>query len=209
MLLWVFDVDRSAHPVALVTGGCRRIGAEICRLLHKSGFDVIIHFRSSLSEAQDLAHDLNSVRRDSAKLLPLDLRLEDAAELACRFVQDWRSRLDLLVNNASVFYPTACDDLHKHPQAWSEILDVNLKAPYLLSLRLADWLRQNSGCIVNITDIHGDRPLKNYPIYSISKAGLIMMTKSLARELAPHIRCNAVSPGSIVWSDNMDEALKK
>ncbi len=197
-----------AGKVALVTGGTRRIGAEICRMLHAQGMNLVVHYRSSKSDAHVLQEELLARRPDSIMLVQGDL-LNGAKldNLVFETVEGF-GQLDVLVNNASSFYPTPIGQAtHKH---WDELVGSNLQAPFFLSQAAAPHLRKSSGCIVNIVDIHGERPLKNYPIYCLAKAGLIMMTKSLARELGPEVRVNAVAPGTILWPENdLDEITKQ
>lgn len=185
--------------VALVTGSARRIGAEIVRTLHRAGLRVIVHYNRSGRDAQALAGELNALRNDSARTLQGDLRDCRALPAMAQHAIGLWGRLDVLVNNASGFYPTPVGEITE--AHWEDLLGANLKAPLFLSQAVADELRQRRGCIVNIVDIHGDRPLKDYPVYSIAKAGLVMMTKALARELGPDVRTNAVAPGAILWPE--------
>lgn len=185
--------------VAIITGSARRIGAITAQYLHDAGMRVIIHYSNSEEEALQLATSLNQKRINSATLLQADFSqsldmVEFAAKAASLF-----GRLDTLVNNASQFYSTPINQIDE--KAFDHLLHVNLKMPFLLSQACAPYLRETKGSIVNITDIHGNCPLREYGIYSISKAGLIMATKVLAKELAPHIRVNAVSPGAILWPE--------
>jgi pteridine reductase len=197
---------RPAQKTAIVTGGAIRIGAAITRELHDMGMDVVIHFNSSTTAANTLAQELNAARPDSAHLLQSDLR-EPAA---CRtlIVQAYliNKRIDVLINNASVFYSTPLQDFTTSD--WDELMNVNLMAPLFLAQAAAPYLEQNRGCIINLADIYADQPLKNHIIYNISKAGLVMLTKSLALELGPVVRINAISPGAIFWHDNMNESEK-
>jgi len=192
-------MTNSSPHVALVTGAARRIGAECVRHLHQSGLNIVLHYRNSDKEAKHLAQELNQSRPDSVALVQGDL-LEIAAipGLIKQAIAHW-GRLDVLVNNASTFYPTPVGEITDND--WDTLIGPNLKAPLFLAQAAADELRRNQGCIVNIADIHAERPLKNYPVYSIAKAGLVMLTKSLARELAPEIRVNAVAPGAILWPE--------
>ncbi len=184
---------------ALVTGGAHRIGKQICRALHQQQFNLIIHYHHSQDAAQTLADELNAQRQNSASILQADLRkLEDLERLSQQV-----GSLDLLVNNASVFYPTTIQEMNL--EDYDEIMNTNLRAPLLLSSALTETLTTNQGCIINIVDIHAQRPLKNYPIYSISKAALSMMTQTLAKELAPAVRVCGISPGSILWPENEAE----
>ncbi len=197
-----------AGKVALVTGGTRRIGAEICRTLHAQGMNLVVHYRSSKLDAHALQVELLARRPDSVMLVQGDLlNGANLRNLVSKTVEDYK-RLDVLVNNASSFYPTPVGDAtDKH---WDDLIGSNLRAPFFLSQAAVPHLKKSGGCIVNIADIHGDRPLKNYPIYSIAKAGLIMLTKSLARELGPEVRVNAVAPGTILWPENeLDEITKQ
>ena len=181
---------------ALITGGAQRIGAQIAQTLHDNGFNIIIHYRHSKQAAEALAQALNAQRSDSAEIIQAELSsLKDIQALSKSIDQ-----LDVLVNNASVFYPTPVEEADQ--DTWHNIMDTNVMAPFFLSQSLTNTLRKTSGCIINIIDIHAERPLKNHAIYNISKAGIAMMTKSLAKELAPEIRVCGVSPGSILWPEN-------
>ncbi len=184
---------------ALVTGGAHRIGAQICRTLHDNNFNVIIHYKNSASAAQDLATELNNKRKNSASIIQADLSNIKSIEKLCSAINS----LDVLINNASVFYPTPISEINK--DSYQQIMNTNLMAPLFLSTTLADKMSDNNGCIVNIVDIHSQRPLKNYTIYNISKAAIAMMTKTLAKELAPKLRVCGVSPGSILWPENSAE----
>lgn len=184
---------------ALITGGAHRIGAQICRTLHKNDYHVIIHYRNSSQAAQNLANELNNVRHNSASTLPAELSNIQAVNKLCDAIKS----LNLLINNASVFYPTPINELNQHD--YQSIMDTNVMAPLFLSSALSDKLAQNQGCIINIVDIHSERPLKNHAIYNISKAAIAMITKTLAKELAPNIRVCGVSPGSILWPKNVAE----
>ena len=193
--------------VALVTGGAHRIGAGIVRTLHQAGMNVGLHFRSSQQAAQQLADALNEIRADSVVLFQADLlATRRLPRLIAKVVDAW-GRLDVLVNNASSFYPTPLD--HAGEREWDELLNSNLKAPFFLAQAAAPHLKACHGCIVNIADIHGERPLKDHPIYSVAKAGKIMLTKALARELGPEVRVNAVAPGAILWPERgIDDVTK-
>ncbi len=191
-------------PVALITGAARRIGAAIARGLHQHDYRVAIHYRHSDREARALADDLNDRRLDSAIILKADLdRLTDIESLAEDTLAHW-GRLDVLVNNASSFYPTPVGDASA--EQWDDLINSNLKAPFFLTQALADELRLRQGCVINITDIHADRPLIKHPIYCAAKAGNAMLTKSLARELAPGVRVNGIAPGAILWPEAADES---
>ena len=183
----------------LVTGGARRIGAAIVRRLHAAGASVVIHFRGSAPAAQSFAAELNAQRADSAALAQADLTQSRLLEgLIAEATQAW-GRLDALVNNASTFYPTAVGKIDG--EAWDDLVGTNLKAPLFLSQAAAGELRRTRGCIVNIIDIHAEWPMRGHVVYNVAKAGLAMLTRSLARELAPEVRVNGVSPGTIVWPE--------
>jgi pteridine reductase len=189
--------------VALVTGGARRVGAEICRTLHGHGMNLVIHYRSSRDDAHALKVELERARQSSVAIVRGDL-LDAAAypEIVAEAVAA-HGRLDALVNNASTFYPTPLGEASI--AEWDDLMGTNLRAPFFLAQAAAPHLRKHGGCIVNIADIHGERPIKRYPIYSAAKAGLIMLTKSLARELAPDVRVNAIAPGTIMWPEGAAE----
>lgn len=193
-------MTEQTEPVVLVTGGAKRVGAAIVKRLHREGWRVAIHYRASASEADALAAALNAVRAGSAVTLQADLLDTSAlAALIERCVTSF-GRLDALINNASTFYPTAMDALTE--QDWSTLIGSNLKAPLFLSQAAAPRLRKTHGCIVNITDIHTERPMPGYVIYNVAKAGLRGLTLALARDLAPDVRVNAVAPGPIEWPDD-------
>ncbi len=192
---------------ALITGAAKRIGAACARLLHSEGYNVFIHYRASALEAQQLCNELNQQRPDSARIIQADLlsmaELEAVAGEVCKV---WGG-IDVLVNNASSFYPTAVTEVTE--RQWDELLGSNLKVPFFLAQALAKTLTANKGCIVNIVDIHAERGLSGYPVYSIAKAGLAAMTKVLAKELGPAVRVNGVAPGAILWPDNdLSESAK-
>ena len=184
---------------ALITGGAARIGAQIVKTLHHNKFNIIIHFNHSNDKAQLLCDELNTIRANSVEIVSGDLNnIEELNSLV-----DSIKSLDLLVNNASVFYPKSVGD--SEMQDWDDVLNINLRAPFFLSKGLSKTLSKNDGSIINIIDIHSDRPLKKHAIYNISKAGLKMLTQTLAKELAPRIRVNGVSPGSILWPQDSAE----
>ncbi|MBF69178.1 MAG: pteridine reductase [Gammaproteobacteria bacterium] len=187
------------NKVALITGGAQRIGAQLCRTFHESGFNVIIHYRNSATDAETLAEELNGYRRDSARPLAADLLAEDYKRIAdvCR---DTWGRLDCLVNNASEFYPNDLPGATN--DEWDTLVGINLKVPFFLSQALHPALRESAGSIVNVTDIYANKPLHGYSIYCIAKAGLSMLTQSMAKEFAPDVRVNAIAPGAILWPGN-------
>ncbi len=184
---------------ALITGGAQRIGAQITQTLHNNDYNVIIHYRHSEKEAQALAQKLNQQRVNSATIVQAELSDISALQKLSNSID----HLDVLVNNASVFYPTPMSETNQND--WHKIINTNLMAPFFLSQSLMQVLSESDGCIINIVDIHAQRPLKNHAIYNISKAGVAMMTKTLAKELAPKIRVCGVSPGSILWPENEAE----
>ena len=186
----------------LITGAAKRIGAACARLLHSEGYNVFLHYKSSKEAAFLLCQDLNGIRINSARIMQADLldssQLEALANEACLA---WGG-IDVLVNNASSFYPTAMSEVND--QQWDDLIGSNLKAPFFLAKLLVDTLVKNQGCIVNLVDIHAERGLKGYPVYSIAKAGLVAMTKVLAKELGPDIRVNAIAPGAIIWPETLE-----
>lgn len=192
----------SSEKVALVTGAGRRIGAAICRNLHSAGWNLVIHCHKSLAEANQLADDLNAQRENSATVVQANLnKMLDIQLLANTAIAAW-GHLDALINNASSFFPTQVQTASE--EQWDNLLSSNLKAPFFLSQAVADELRQRRGCIINISDIFAARPMPGHAIYSIAKAGNSMLTKSLALELAPEVRVNAVAPGAILWPENIN-----
>ena len=184
---------------ALITGGAARIGAQIVKTLHHNQFNIIIHCNQSKDKAQLLCDELNAVRANSVEIVLGNLNNIDELD---SLVNSIRS-IDLLVNNASVFYPKSVED--SEMKDWDDVMNINLKAPFFLSKGLSKKLSKNDGSIINIIDIHSERPLKKHAIYNISKAGLKMLTQTLAKELAPKIRVNGVSPGSILWPQDSAE----
>ncbi|CAI8803868.1 pteridine reductase [Methylococcus capsulatus] len=198
------SVGPAAGKVALITGAARRVGAAIAAHLHDQGYRIIVHYHRSETDAATLCDDLNRRRNDSAAAIGADLLVLEALEpLVAAAARRW-GRLDALVNNASVFYPTPMGSVTS--QQWDELLGSNLRAPFFLVQHALPWLSANRGCVVNLVDIHADRPLKNHPAYSIAKAGLVALTRSLAKELAPAIRVNAVAPGAILWPEQGTDA---
>lgn len=184
----------------LITGAAKRIGAACARLLHSEGCNVFLHYRSSQEAALQLCDELNEIRPDSAKIMQADLLDISELEALAKAAGIAWGGIDVLVNNASSFYPTAVASVTE--QQWDELLGSNLKAPFFLAKLLAETLTKNNGCIVNIVDIHAERGLPDYPVYSIAKAGLAAMTKILAKELGPAVRVNGVAPGAVIWPDN-------
>jgi pteridine reductase len=198
---------RLSGKTALVTGAARRVGSAIARTLHEAGANVVLHYRSSAEDAAELARELNHIRAGSAAVVSGDLlEINQMPALAQAATQAFGG-LDILVNNASSFYPTPVGDITEID--WDDLIGTNLKAPLFLTQAVAPALHANQGLVLNLADIHGMRPLRRHPVYSVAKAGLIMLTKSLARELGPHIRVNAIAPGPVLWpEDGLDTALQ-
>jgi len=184
---------------ALITGGAARIGAQIVKTLHHNQFNIIIHCNQSKDKAQLLCDELNLIRANSVEIVSGNLNNIDELDSLVSSIES----IDLLVNNASVFYPKSVED--SEIKDWDDVININLKAPFFLSKGLSKTLSKNDGSIINIIDIHSERPLKKHAIYNISKAGLKMLTQTLAKELAPRIRVNGVSPGSILWPQDSAE----
>jgi pteridine reductase len=197
----------SSTRAALVTGAAARIGATVAQTLHARGCDVMLHYNSNGEGAQRLADRLNAERAGSACLAQADLSSPGGVETLVGAVRAELGRLDILVNNASRFYPTAVGETLAWQ--WEDLVNSNLRGPYFLVQGLLDELRTAGGTVVNIIDVHGERPLRRHSVYCISKAGLAMMTRSLARELGPAIRVNGVSPGAILWPEHEPEAAEK
>lgn len=193
--------------VALITGAARRIGAAIAQILHAEGMNLVLHYHSSREAAHALQQQFNSKRENSAVLFQTDLLHTGKLNCLIRDAEKFWGRLDVLVNNASTFYPTPVGSITE--DNWDDVIGTNLKAPLFLSQAAAPALERQGGCIVNITDVHGDRPLKTYNVYSVAKAGLVMLTRALARDLGPKIRVNAVAPGAIMWPEHgLDDVAK-
>lgn len=185
--------------VAMITGGARRIGAAIAELLHHEGMNVVLHYNASEEEAVELCDKLNRLRPNSAITLQGDLLLSEIDKSLVQTAYQTWGRLDVLVNNASRFYRTPFGKVTEY--AWDDLMISNLRAPFFLSQAAAPYLAETKGRIINIADIHSWRPMKNYSVYCISKTGILMLTKALAKELAPQIVVNAIAPGSIVWPE--------
>ena len=195
------------NKVVLITGAAHRIGATTARMLHAVGMNILLHYRHSREAAEALQTELNDLRPDSVNLLQADLHdTQSLPGLVEEAIKIW-GRLDVLINNASSFYPTPIGSVTE--AQWDDLIGSNLKAPLFLSQAAAPHLRQHQGCIVSIVDIHAERPLKEFPVYSMAKAGLVMLTKSLACELGPEVRVNAVAPGAILWPEHLGEAEKE
>ena len=188
-----------AGKVALITGAAHRIGAHIARRLHAERMDVVLHYRRSAGAALALQSELEATGPGAVLTLQADLHHTDELPGMIAQVEQWHGRLDLLVNNASTFYPTPLERATE--KQWEDLLGINLKAPFFLARHAATLLRASGGAVINLVDIHAERPLKDHPIYSIAKAGNAMMVKALARELGPQVRVNGVAPGAILWPE--------
>lgn len=192
----------------LITGGARRVGAEIARTLHGAGANLLIHYRNSGADAGALARQLNDRRAGSAAVARADLLDTAVGEALVAAALREFGRLDILINNASTFYPTEMGRVT--PAEWDDLLGSNLRAPFFLAQAAAPSLKASRGLIINIVDIHALRPLKRHPVYSIAKAGLAMLTRSLARELGPEVRVNGIAPGPILWPESaMEQDLQR
>ena len=192
--------DSLAGRTVLITGGARRVGAAIARRLHAAGANVLVHYRDSEAEAAKLEAELNAVRAKSAAKVKAELLAPIAPRALVSAARDAFGRLDVVVNNASSFFPVEVGAIE--PSHWEELLGSNLRAPLFICQEAAPKLAEHGGCIVNIVDIHAERPLKGYAVYSVAKAGLAALTRSLAVELAPHVRVNGVAPGAIAWPED-------
>jgi pteridine reductase len=197
-----------ADKAVLITGAARRLGAAIARGLHAEGARVCIHFHRSAREAEQLCDELNDLRAYSATRAGADLLDLKTLPGIVEHVTETFGRLDVLINNASTFYPTLVDKAL--PAQWEDLIGSNVRAPFFLTQAALPHLRRSQGLVVNIIDIHGQRPLPMHPIYSTAKAALAMLTRSLARELGPEVRVNGVAPGPILWPDRgISDALKE
>jgi pteridine reductase len=196
-----------AGKAVLITGGAKRVGAEIARELHAAGANLAIHYRRSASQAEELVAEFNSARARSAAAVQAELLDTDRLPALVEFAVRSFGALDVLVNNASTFYPTRVGKIT--PAAWDDLLGTNLKVPLFLSQAAAPALRETGGLILNIVDIHALRPLRDHTVYCIAKAGLHMLTRSLAKELGPEIRVNGIAPGPILWPEGEGDSPKR
>jgi len=195
-------------PVALITGAARRIGAEIARRLHATGMNIVLHYQHSQDDAARLQSTFNQRRANSAITVQGDLCVAADRDRVIALAQTTWERLDVLINNASTFYATPVGSITEDD--WDDLLGTNLKAPLFLSQAATPALRAHHGCIENIVDIHAQTPMAEHPVYCAAKAGLAMLTRSLARELGPEVRVNGVSPGAILWpADQIDTAARE
>lgn len=193
--------------VALITGASRRIGLAISHVLHSAGMNIVLHYHTSGSEAEKLAQELNKKRDHSAFTVQADIAVSGSEQMVVTKAAEYWDRLDVLVNNASRFYRTEVGKVSDF--AWLDLMNSNVRAPFFLAQAAAPYLRQVNGTIINITDIHAESPVKEYSVYCISKAALLMANKALARELGPEIRVNAVAPGAIVWPEGENTLSEK
>ncbi len=189
----------AAHPVALITGAAKRVGAQIARRLHAAGYDLALHHRRSPDAAQALATELEAARAGSVHVLCAELGDTAALPALVEAAVARFGRLDALVNNASAFYPTPIGSVT--PAQWDDLFAANAKGPFFLAQAAAPHLRASSGAIVNLADIYGERPLAQHTVYCMAKAALVMLTQSLARELGPEVRVSAVAPGAVMWPE--------
>lgn len=195
----------SDKPTLLITGAAKRLGAETAQKFHSAGYNIALHYRQSKTAAQALADKLNDIRENSCEIFAADLdQLDQIEKLAADTVERFGS-IDTLINNASSFYPTKIGTATE--QQWNDLISSNMKAPFFLAQACAPHLSKAKGCIINIVDIYSEKALANHTIYCMAKAGLNMMTQSLALELAPNVRVNGVSPGAILWPSEGDSAM--
>jgi len=191
--------NEKVRKIVFITGAARRLGNATALKLHSYGMDIIVHCNNSSKDADDLVLEMNNKRKKSAISLKYDLRdFENYVDIKTKLGEKW-SNIDVLINNASTFYPTEIPNATL--DEWNDLHDVNLKSPFFLSKLFYGELKKNNGSIINIIDIHADKPLEGFSIYTVAKAGLKMLTKSLAVEFGPEIRVNGISPGSILWPE--------
>ena len=195
-----YRTSQSSTRTALVTGAARRIGACIAETLHQRGCDVFLHYHSSSDSVDDLAARLNKIRPDSATVVQADLGSSDDIENMADQVRSATDSLELLVNNASQFFPTTVGSTSA--QEWDDLMNSNLRGAYFLTQALLPELAVAGGSIVNLLDVHATRPMRGHAVYCMAKAGLQMMTLALAKELGPQVRVNGVAPGAILWPEN-------
>ena len=188
------------NKIVLITGGAKRVGATICRELHSHGANLMIHYNTSKQEAKALQAELNLQRTDSVSIIQADLLNTPIASSLIKEVTQRFGKLDILINNASTYEPTEIGNINE--DNWNDLIGSNLKAPMFLAQAAAKILKESHGCIINITDMHIEHPKKGYVVYSVAKAGLVTLTKSLAQELSPEVRVNAVAPGPVLWPEN-------
>ena len=191
----------------LITGGVKRIGLSIARLLHANNYNIIITYNKSSKQAREILNELNKKSKNSCQIIKVDFsRIQNFSDFS-KNVLKYYGRLDVLINNASRFYPTKINQVNE--KSWLDLIDTNLKAPLMLAKIFYPELKKKRGNIINIIDIHIDPPLKDHIIYNISKAGLLALTKTLAKDLAPQVRVNGVSPGAIMWPEADENKTQK
>ena len=195
------------NKVVLITGGARRIGAETANYLHSKGMNIIITYSKSVSAAKSLKKMLNTKRENSCDIYKVEFNSKVDFKKTSKNILKIFGRIDYLINNASKFYPTKINDITE--KVWLDTIDTNIKTPLFLSKNLHKELKKRKGAIINVIDIHVEPPLKDHIIYNISKAGLLALTRTLAKDLAPQIRVNGVSPGAIMWPENESSQKKK
>jgi pteridine reductase len=194
------NANPGQRPVVLITGAAKRVGAAIARALHAAGYDLALHYRQSRTEMDALCAELEAVRAGSTNAIAGELSdIEHLPQIIERCAGRF-GRLDALINNASAFYPTPIGTVTT--QQWHELFASNAQAPFFLAQAAAPYLKRAQGCIVNMVDIYAERPLPRHPVYSMAKAALAMMTLSLAKELAPEVRVNAIAPGAVLWPES-------
>lgn len=195
------------QKVVLITGAAKRVGATVARKLHAQGMRIAIHYRQSANEAQTLCNQLNNERPDSAIILQSELSdTNNLNQLVEKVIKNW-GQLDVLINNASNFYSTPVGEATE--QHWDDLFSSNAKAPFFLAQAAAPYLKKQQGCIVNMVDIQARQPLKSHTIYCMAKAALLMMTKSLAKELGPEVRVNAIAPGVVLWAAHENDEIQQ
>lgn len=187
---------------ALITGAAKRLGAKTAQTLHQNGANIIIHYASSAQQAEQLANQLNQIRPASARIVQADLRNTAAIEQLAGQAANFFDGLDILINNASTFYPTPLGEINE--THWEDLMGTNFKAGLFLSQACMGALKQSKGCIINMLDIHAHAPLKDHTLYCCAKAASVMLTRSLALEMGPEVRVNGVAPGAILWPENVD-----
>ena len=200
--------NNTEKKYALITGAAKRIGASITENLHTKGFNVGIHFNSSSNDAKNLCNELNSLRKNSAKIFQGNITKSEGIDLLYKEFFRWSGKIDLLVNNASSFYPTPLGEIND--ENWDDLIGTNLKGPLFLCQAAHHELKKQQGSIINLIDIYIKSPPKNHSVYIAAKAGLEIVTRLLARDLAPDVRVNGISPGAILWPEkSMDNKTKE
>lgn len=185
------------NKVMLITGASQRIGAHLAQSAHADGYDVVLHYRQSVQQTQALKEQLNNIRENSCSVIQADFNVtSDFSELLEQVIAK-HHHLDVLINNASEFFPTDLTDLSL--EQYDQLFNSNVRGALFLSKACFPYLKKTQGTIINLVDIHADKPLKAYPVYSMAKAANKMMVQALAKEYAPHVRVNGIAPGCIIW----------